>query len=241
MALTDIVTLDECKSWCKAADLTADQTRNMELIRKSSERLAKAFVGSSIVQATYTHYYPDVSGNRSDVLRMKEFPVRSITSVYEDPNGYYGSVAGSFSASQQLTAGNQYFLPLDAGGLSFFGHLKRRGFTSVWGNGSACWPTEPGSVKVTYVAGWSIDELNGEVADANLDASDIRVAILKAVWAFWQNLINQQLALKPGDDVSESLDGYSHTMVEKPSDPLVTDDLPPESKSMLKRFRRMQM
>ncbi len=241
MALTEIVSLDDCKAWCKASDLTSDDTRNMELIRKSSERLAKAYVGSSIVQATYTHYYPDISGTRFDTLRMKEFPVRSITAVYEDPQGYFGQMPGSFAANRLLTAGEQYFMPLDKGGLSWFGHLKRRGFTSAWGNGSACWPVEPGSVKVVYVAGWTADELNGDVDDAALDANDIKVAILQAVGAFWQNLQNQQLAIKPGEEVSESLDGYSHSFLTKPEDPMITEELPPESKSKLDRFRRRQM
>jgi len=106
------------------------------------------------------HYVVDSAHQRAipgfylapNVVQLRQLPARSISEVCEDPTGYFGQVAGSFGQATVLTAGDDYYLKQEQDGLSWTGHLVRRSF---W------FPAMAGSVKVTYVAGFTAAELAG--------------------------------------------------------------------------------
>jgi hypothetical protein len=128
-----------------------------------------------IEQRTWTEYYPRdqgaastnepryiVASNRQravpgfyfapNAIQLQQLPVRSITEVREDATGYFGQVAGSFASNTVLQPGGDYFLKTEQDGISWSGLLVRRAF---W------FPATIGSVKVTYVAGFTAAELAG--------------------------------------------------------------------------------
>lgn len=111
-------------------------------------------VNSGYNRAVPANYYS------ANVLQLRHVPLRpqanNIT-VYEDWTGYFGQMPGSFAAPA-LEFGVDYFLkveePAQNGNLPlcWSGQLVRRTF---W------WPNIPGSIKISYVAGFSDGELAG--------------------------------------------------------------------------------
>lgn len=152
-------------------------SRLLQLVAKWTESQARKWVGHGISQNTYTGEFHrrqrlnsvddiigyEVVGDKvygeyecpadGHILKLDNGFVRSITEVRMDPAGNFGFTSGSFGSSTLLTEGTDYFLELDATGLSKSGHLIRN---------NASWPSRPGSVKVTYVAGFTAAELNAD-------------------------------------------------------------------------------
>ncbi len=196
------------------------------------ESAVRRFVGTGIVQTTYTHflppadayYYHSDAGPGSHILRLPEWPLRSITSIHEDTAAKFGQASGAFGSSSELTAGTDFFIPYNQSGIQPMGHVVREGI----------WPREPGSVKIVYSAGWSKAELEGTITDPTLDASSIRLAVLKA---FAENF--GEAKRRKGGAVgvkSESLDGWSITYDTESSGGTI--NLPDEVKMLLQPFRR---
>lgn len=146
-----------------------------------------------------TEYYGG-NGRRELVLRQR--PVQSITSVYEDAGAYYGEASGAFAASSLLTAGSDYCLKRDHGTgavVSESGILLRIG--SAWpsaserrGNNLVAQEVEGlGNIKVTYVTGYAV--LPGEY-----------------VLAAMQMVAQLRMDAQSGGGLqSESLEDYSYT------------------------------
>ena len=146
------------------------------LVQGLAEQHVKDFLGvQEIEQQTWVEYYPldqgatgvsdphyvvDSAHQRAvpglyfapNTIQLRNLPVRSITEVREDATGYFGQGPGSFGPQTVLQAGGDYFLKQEQPGLSWSGHLVRRSF---W------FPATLGSVKVTYVAGFTPQELSG--------------------------------------------------------------------------------
>ena len=224
---TSIVSLAEALSYLGESSTVAESTLDLiALIKRLAERAVRSWVGCGITQATYTHYLPDAAlcagkPHLGEILRLPEWPVRSITNLYEDTYAYSGQGTGAFDSSTELTAGTHYFLSLDQSGLSWFGHIVRLG---------AHWPAVGGSVKAVYTAGWSAAELDGDVSDLRLDASDIKLATLKAIAEAYVDAQHEGQAIK-----SERLDDWAVTYANE-SGPKV--ELPRDAKLLLNRFRR---
>jgi hypothetical protein len=109
------------------------------------------------------------------IIALKQTPVRSITEVREDPTGYFGQVSGGFGNNTVLVGGSDYFLKMDEDGISWSGQLVRRAF---W------FPMTIGSVKVTYVAGFTDAELASRFncfAEAVCIAAQYRYLQMKGV------------------------------------------------------------
>lgn len=152
-------------------------SRLLQLVTRWTESQARKWVGHGISQNTYTAEYHrrdrldsfdsienlEVIGDSvyldshspadGHILKLDNAFVRSITEVRMDPAGNFGFTSGSFGSSTVLVEGTDYFLELDSTGLSKSGRLIRN---------NAAWPNRPGSVKVTYVAGFSAAELNAD-------------------------------------------------------------------------------
>jgi len=61
-------------------------------------------------ETTYTAFY---SGTGREALILKQYPVKSITSIHLDPQGYAGQNPNGFAANTLLTAGVDYYLDVD--------------------------------------------------------------------------------------------------------------------------------
>ena len=175
-------------SICTASDVTtylglSAMNALATLVQTLAEQHVKDHLGTQeIEQQSWTEYYPlsyapvnqpgdaqyvvDSAYRRAipgyylspNVIQLRQFAVRQLTSVNEDASGYFGQVAGSFGAGTLLISGSDSYLkaeqPALSGGLpiSWSGHLVRRSF---W------FPAIAGSVKVVYTAGFTAGELAG--------------------------------------------------------------------------------
>ena len=222
-----------------------------------SQRAAEAFVGYPLERATVTEYYPrsntaverDVFvdqpvtsslwtrgyASRRHVLNLSRLPVQtSGLTVYEDDGAYGGQVSGSFASSTALTLGEDFVLDIGQDGVSESGRLLRIG---------GAWPSRIGSVKVTYSAGYSANELIGDTSGAGdfIDASDIKDAImLTAMFRFNELAANAGASggSSAGPIVSESIEGYSYQLDSSFSARQLgmSQELPAEAKLKLQRY-----
>lgn len=202
-------------------------------VKPSAESRVRQWIGSSITQATYTHFLPIANAHLGStyVLRLPEFPARSITNIWVDLGAMAGQATGdTFTSDALLTAGDDYALDMNESGLAWFGHVLRKGTK---------WSTDPGSIKVTYVAGWSDDELAGNVSDMRLDASAIKMGTLIEIADDFFEALSQQTSGGTGEIAAESLEGYQVTYdVSRPAS-RNTSDISDRAKKYLWRFRRL--
>lgn len=107
------------------ADATA-LTAWCSYVDAAVKRLVSPFV---LEATTYTDKVCDAPTR--DVLYLPVYPIRSITSIYFNPNAN-GEVA-AFTSDYLLTANDDYYMPIDdPDGYSRWGKVFRRGF-SGWG------------------------------------------------------------------------------------------------------------
>jgi hypothetical protein len=175
---------------------TSDDALNLKLA--GVEQAIETFLGFNPAYATTTEY---LDGSGGEVLVLTRKPVVSVTSVWEDPGGYYGTVADSFDATDTLlTSGEDY--AVDVHGANKAGRLVRIG--KSWpamarrhrGSLADTWGKSRGTVKVTYVAGFQTGSVPADVLDA---------AVAEAA-ARWQVRTGGL-----GPKQSESLNGYSYS------------------------------
>lgn len=215
MAVPEIVAIGECvKELGKEGSATPAELALVAQKKLQAERLVRQWLRCSVVQPSsdYTHILPPVDDQtyrfrqfgdveERKVLRLPEYPVRSITSIYEDENALGGAASGAFPSSSLLTDGQDFFLDISQSGFAKFGRVIRQ---------NNYWPVLPGSIKVTYAAGWSADELDGNVTDPGLDASDIKAAtLLQFVAMFNESVQQQSTAGGAGPIEQERLHDYS--------------------------------
>lgn len=141
-------------------DLTQDA--RLEQMRQQSEQAVLTYLNrNSLERVTYTEYY---DGNGLTKLVLRNIPVVSITSIYEDRNGgYYGDAVSAFPTSSLLTAGVDYVLQRD-------GKSPEVGKSGMVIRIGSVWPALSeriygllagdsvngiGNVKITYIAGYA--------------------------------------------------------------------------------------
>jgi len=154
-----------------------------------------------------------VSEAATSELQLQHIPIRYATDstrfqVWLDYDGRFGSRSGSFADSTKKTMGDDFWPNAD--GFDDDGQaVCHDGIVRALG----MWPTTPGTVKLSYWAGYSDDELRGR--SSNLDATPI-----------WQTAreeaarrVRRMLAMKSGAlgvpagvKSSESLGDYSYTL-----------------------------
>jgi len=199
---------------------------------KRAEGAIKRFLRYDPVRSSKTEFYPQtdvvqdghyvwevndsvayqrsLTQGRSDRLLLKRIPVRSITELRVDYDGRFGTQSGSFGADSLKTEGEDYWANFDGVDSDGNGFCSDGMVRSV-----GMWPTTPGSVKITYTAGYSADELHGQ--DSVLDASPIAEAALietvrRVRRMFGVNAKNSQLGFVPGTIESEKLGDYSYKL-----------------------------
>lgn len=105
-------------------------------------------------------------------LQVGHVPLREIDSLYIDYDGRSGTRAGAFGASTLKTEGTDFwpnYTLLDSSG----NKVCKDGII----RGQGLWPSQAGSVKIVYTAGYTQAELHGE--DTVLDASPIWEVVLE--------------------------------------------------------------
>lgn len=127
--------------------------------------IIEEFLNRKISKKSRTEYY-DGTNTVKLLLRCRPVFTTPAIEVFYDEGGYYGSVSGSFSTTTQLTYGDNFYLKIDQDdGSSRSGILYRR--NNVWpkfigrqkGYLSPFITEAPGTIKVTYTAGYTLDTL----------------------------------------------------------------------------------
>lgn len=182
--MTEIASVDEVVAMLSAGSSISDADRGLiELLKPMVENACRRFVRHGITQpdSEYVEYYPqtqravpedwgtlEMLGDRvayrtytpnGHILQLNNIYVRSITEVREDTSAYFDQGASDFAAATILTSGVDYFLKIDESGLSKSGELHRI---------NRSWSSSPGTIKVTYNAGFTTAELDGAWSDIKL-------------------------------------------------------------------------
>jgi len=180
------------------------QTTYVEFYPQSN---VAAFPGGSILETGDTSAYERQIGSPcADELQLKNIPIRSITEVRIDYDGRFGSRPGSFPSSSIKAAGSDYWASWD--GIDSSSNLIcRDGILRSVG----LWPEQAGSVKITYVAGYTKEELHGE--DSVINAYPIIECIIEEA----MRKVNKVFQTKKkragwlGPLASENLGSYSYS------------------------------
>lgn len=209
----------------KASSITDSELGRINMLASLVEQTFKNRIKNNIEQATYTEFLPatpsrtydrdgliDVVGERVVVegyggydyrLQLSNTPVRSITSLYEDRAAYAGTASGAFASGTLLTEGTHFYRDLNSTGLCRSGQLIRIGST---------WPSNPRTVKVTYVAGYTAAELAGDTSAANsVNAAHLKMAVMLCLQETFDSILTTVGSGAAGQIASESLTagGYS--------------------------------
>lgn len=215
----EIATLGDCITYLGVGGTISDADRMLlRMIKSRVENAARKYCRHNITQpdTEYTHLLPisrqhavdhsllEISGDRAyfygkfngtDMLQLPQPYVRSITSLYEDRDAHAGA-SGDFPASTLLTEDTDYYVDWDETGLSRSGMIFRDA-----GN----WSTEPRTIQVTYNAGFTASELDGEYLD-------VRFAIIEeTVNQFNVAKSKQGIDGAPGPIRSERIGRYAVT------------------------------
>lgn len=194
--------------------------------------------GPLVWEANATQAYARISSEGStDLLLLQHVPVRADVAirVWVDYGARFGTVAGSFTAESEKVLGTDFWpayggLDDDGLGVSRDGIIRSVGM----------WPLEPGSVKVTYSAGYSAEEFRGE--KDLVDATLIREAVIdEAVRRFKKIQLNRKssrVGWTAGPLVSERLGSYSYSADSSAIKSLYSsqNDLAPETVAKLQDF-----
>lgn len=134
--------------------------------------------------------------NRADlsIIQLDRLPVRAITSVYINTAGWMGGDANGTFPSTTLMSATEYHLDVISTGISWTGHVIRN-----FGN----WPAWPMSTKITYTAGLTEDELNGDYSAIKL------VALEELADAYRAAMARANAALQGGPIQSVGIEDFS--------------------------------
>ncbi len=221
-------------------------------LRPMVERAVEQVVGWEIEQASHTRYYPktekggesepyfpgvfggqpQIGGQTYCIFLDHKFVRTTNLEVWEKSGAYFGQAA-TFDADSKLTIGTHYVLDMDGSdAVSESGCLRRL---------SAYWPTTPGSVKVTYTAGFSSTELKGSAS--TWDASDLRYATLMTLQQAYNQVMTHQRDADTGRRgliTAESIEGYSYQLDRGVAATLqgMQVEVPPAARRILDKYRR---
>lgn len=160
--------------------------------------------------------YEDRSGDRK-YLQLQRLPVRTVSSVYVDIAARFGQAAEDFADSTLIVQGVDYAIEYDQNRLCLTGHLVSL----------TAWPSTPGTVKVTYRAGYSPLEFmgpqdadstdaDGNITTQGVDASPLKAATLLTAMAQYHTLLgwsqNSLGIIAAGPKSSETLGSYSYSL-----------------------------
>jgi hypothetical protein len=170
----------------------------------------------------------------TNILQLRHLPVRVISHLYIDHDGRAGAKAGAFAAETEQTEGVDFWpnydtIDSDGAKVCKDGMLKSHGR----------WPSETGSVKIVYYAGYKTAELHGE--DTVLDAFSIHEVVSdESVRRFLKIKQRQKKTLAgwAGPLASETLGDYSYSTNTALLDKIVSGgDIAAENMMRLEEFQ----
>lgn len=199
---------------------------------RRAESAVVSYLGYDPVSTERTEYYPraDLSMNSgatiweaddttayqrrvvegaSSELQLQHLPIRGAVELWIDYDGRFGRKSGGFASDTEKTEGEDFWATYDkydddGNQVCTDGILRSIGL----------WPIEPGSIKVTYTAGYTPNELKGD--DSLLNAMSIWEAVLlEAVGralASFSKMKNTTRGFTSGPLSSESLGAYSYSV-----------------------------
>lgn len=241
--------------------ITVAQTARVMLAMSAAHASIRKFLRYDPEQKTYTNQlYPRTEiGDYSDIegvwdvdsrhrravleaqsgifsyLQLEHLPVRQVTAVNVDPSAKFGQQGGDFGGGTSWTQGVEFMVEFDqkANAAGTIG-IARSGQLIAWG----AWPVNPGTVQVSYIAGYSPAEFAGDVTATNLndggkitmqgvDASPIKQAcLLEAMRCYHRFAAFSQSSLTgllvPGPKQSENLGSYSYSLASGQAAALLT-------------------
>jgi len=182
-----------------------------------------------------TAYQRQLATGATEDLFVHHIPIRSITSLWIDYDGRAGQRSGAFGSESLKTSGEDYWMNCDAmdddgNGMCMDGIIRSQGL----------WPTVPGSVKITYMAGYSSAELHGQ--KQQVDASSIVEAVVDEAVRRMLKVIGRGKKTGSGwtggPITSESLGDYSYSIDSATMGKLVgsSSDLLNESQEKLQPY-----
>jgi hypothetical protein len=159
----------------------------------------------------YVRYLSDASTDELQVLslpiREKDAEGANTIDLRLDYDGRSGTRSGSFAAETQRTEGTDFWPNYD-----MIDSLGNRVCTDGIIRSEGRWPAVPGSVKITYLAGYTANELAGE--DDVIDASPIKDAAMNETVRRVHKRFSQmkkRTGFGTGALASESLGDYSYS------------------------------
>lgn len=225
--------------------ITDEERAILNLLLPAAEDAVIGHLGYDPVQRVATEYYPRqdpgggyiTGGSLWDVdaghrvaqmyqaggtatlyptLQLERLPLRSITDLWIDYDGKHGQASGAFPESSKKVQGQDYWGEFDQANYGPTGCIFS----------ASAWPREPGTVKVTYRAGYSPDELagrasststesDGTINTARVNASAIKRACLMTLTTAmqkWAAQKKQETGWVPGGLSSEKLGDYSYSV-----------------------------
>lgn len=171
-------------------------------------------------QSAVTEYF---SGNGQPYIELREAPIRSITGLWVDQDGYFGQGPSSpFASADELTEGTDFVLvrddPLDST-RSASGLVKRLVYDG--------WERGDGNIKVTYAGGF-----------ATLP-KDVEAAATLQVASYAKRVENKGAE---GPVQSERLGDYAVTYaLSMPAAAALVRPLLPEVAAILQPYRHIQV
>lgn len=216
--------------------LSASATETEKAIVQSCltkvESEIKRFLRYDPTQNTHVEYYPRMDFSRqsregvwevsdtqafvrylqesaTDELQLKHIPVRAVTDLRVDYDGRAGTRSGSFGSSTIWTEGVDFWPNYEVRDASGTTKLCLDGIIMSEGR----WPNIPGSIKITYLAGYNNAELHGE-DDTIVDANPILTAVIDETVARVQKIYSRMKKTRGwalGPLASESLGDYSYS------------------------------
>lgn len=205
-----LVTDGERAAWFESArnvSLTNAHKAFLDLIQPWVEAAVYQVIGYPLEQAEYTEFLPSTGGERPPLefgidvgwdriggvvmprsrmdpsfglIQLSRLPVRSVTSVYENLGAWVtGAADGDWPASSLLPA-TAYRLDFSEPGLCKNGRLIR-----IVGS----WPTSPRTVKATYTAGYTAEEIGTTYGQ-------VKLAALEALAWWWGKAMRRSATVK---------------------------------------------
>jgi len=169
-------------------------------------------------------------------LQIRHLPIRSVSSLRVDHDARSGTNPFAFAAATEKTEGTDFWPNYDA--LDSDGsQICRDGILRSMG----AWPTNPGTVRITYTAGYTDEEFRGSeiVVDAvPIWEAVVAEAVRKAKSVF-VNMMSARGGWAAGPRTTERLGDYGYSIDAALAARLFGGswDLMPESKEKLSEYR----
>lgn len=197
-----LVSIPVLKQFLNIAQSDVSKDHWLTALLAGVEATAENYCKRKFTKQTYTEFY---SGNGTSYLILRQWPVHSITNLWEDTAANFSHGDGSpFASATLLDQGVDYVLEVDTEGTQSASGIVHR-LNTVWPEDYAAYtpgriisayaPTL-GSIKVTYVAGY--DPV----------PKDLQMALCYLV-SYMRRTMPQG-----GEIISEKVGDYAYTMAD---------------------------